>query len=210
MLGGWVRRRARQFATRTGETYSGSIDLDLSGPRGRQPSSFPSMGCHPQIDLSQPNDPPKSDVTEKLERRQTPQTIAWFRDLHTRDLLDLDPPYQRRSVWNQMIRVCFIETVLPHYAAPPIYVHEDIGPDGRTKCAVVDGRQRLTTVFDFADDLFPVADDSLLLRYQGQFFSHLDDDAQKTFGPISSQSSSCLPISWAIDGGLCPSVSARF
>jgi hypothetical protein len=120
-------------------------------------------------------------VAEKLERRQTPQTIAWFRDLHTRDLLDLNPPYQRRSVWNQKFKDFFIETVLLHYPAPPIFVHEDISPDGKTKYAVVDGRQRLTTVFDFADDLFPVADESLLLRYEGKFFSQLDDDAKKTF-----------------------------
>lgn len=29
------------------------------------------------------------------------QTVSWFWDLYTRGLLDLEPPYQRRSVWNQ-------------------------------------------------------------------------------------------------------------
>jgi hypothetical protein len=29
------------------------------------------------------------------------QTVSWFWDLYTRYLLELDPPYQRRSVWNQ-------------------------------------------------------------------------------------------------------------
>jgi len=37
------------------------------------------------------------------ERRQTTQSIAWFWDLYKRDLLDLDPPYQRRSVWSQEV-----------------------------------------------------------------------------------------------------------
>ena len=120
-------------------------------------------------------------MAERLERRQTPQTIAWFRDLYKRDLLDLDPPYQRRSVWNQKFKDFFVETVLLHYPVPPIFVHEDIGPDGTTKYSVVDGKQRLTTVFEFADDLFPVANDSLLQRYQGVSFSQLDDDAKKAF-----------------------------
>jgi len=120
-------------------------------------------------------------VADKLERRQSPQTIAWFNDLYRRRLLDLNPPYQRRAVWNQKFREFFIETVLLHYPAPPIFLHEDIRPDGTTKYAVVDGKQRLTTVFEFAEGLFPVAEESVLQRLQGKFFSQLDDDAKKTF-----------------------------
>jgi hypothetical protein len=33
------------------------------------------------------------------------QTISWFWDLYQRDHLNLDSPYQRRSVWNQTFRV---------------------------------------------------------------------------------------------------------
>jgi hypothetical protein len=121
------------------------------------------------------------NVADRLERRQTPQTIAWFRDLHTRRLLDLDPPYQRRSVWNQRFKNFFIETILLHYPSPPIYVHEEIRADGSANYAVVDGKQRLTAVFDFADDLFPIADDSILQNLRGRFFSQLDDDTKKVF-----------------------------
>lgn len=120
-------------------------------------------------------------MAEKLERRQSPQTIAWFNDLYRRELLDLNPPYQRRAVWNQKFREFFIETVLLHYPAPPIFLHEDIRPDGTTQYAVVDGKQRLTAIFQFIEGLFPLAEDSILQRYQGRFFSQLDDDAKKTF-----------------------------
>ncbi len=120
-------------------------------------------------------------MAEKLERRQSPQTIAWFNDLHKRGLLDLEPPYQRRAVWNQKFREFFIETVLLHYPAPPIFLHEDIRPDGTTRYAVVDGKQRLTAVFDFIEGLFPVAENSILQRHQGKAFPQLDDDAKKTF-----------------------------
>lgn len=120
-------------------------------------------------------------MAEKLERRQTPQSIAWLRDLYKRDLLDLDPPYQRRSVWNQKFKDFFVETVLLNYPSPPLFLHEDISSDGRTRYAVVDGKQRLTTVFEFAEGLFPVADESVLQRHQGKFFSQLDDDTKKAF-----------------------------
>jgi len=85
-----------------------------------------------------------------FERRQSFQTIAWFRDLYVRQLLNLDPPYQRRSVWNQAYRNFFIETILLKYPAPAIFIHEDISPEGLATYSVVDGKQRLTTIFEFA------------------------------------------------------------
>ena len=120
-------------------------------------------------------------MPERLERRQSLQTIAWFNDLYTRDLLELDPPYQRRSVWNITFRQYFIETVLLHYPAPAIFLYEDIRVDGSALYSVVDGKQRLTTIFDFARSDFPVADDSVLERYQGKSFVQLDDQVKKDF-----------------------------
>lgn len=117
----------------------------------------------------------------RLERRQSFHTVAWFRDLYRRQLLDLDPPYQRRSVWNQDYRDFFVETVLLQYPAPAIFVHEVISPDGVARYSVVDGKQRLTTLFDFTEDLFPIGDKSLLTSFQGLFFSQLEDDVKKAF-----------------------------
>ena len=107
--------------------------------------------------------------------------MAWFRDLHKRELLDLDPPYQRRSVWNQRYREFFIETILLKYPAPAIFMHEAISPDGIAKYSIVDGKQRLTTIFDFADDLFPVGESSVLGRLAGRSFSDLDDAVKRAF-----------------------------
>src|SRR6266568_1051495 len=120
-------------------------------------------------------------MQERLERRQSLQTIAWFNDLYKRDLLDRDPPYQRRSVWNITFRQYFIETVLLHYPAPAIFLYEDIRTDGSALYSVVDGKQRLTTIFDFAGGEFSVADDSVLERFQGKYFIQLDDQVKKDF-----------------------------
>ncbi|MEU3231370.1 DUF262 domain-containing protein [Nocardiopsis alba] len=120
--------------------------------------------------------PPK-----KLDRRQSLQTIAWFNDLNKRQLLNLDPPYQRRSVWNLAYREFFIETILLGYPAPAVFLHEEIGPDGTAVYNVVDGKQRLTAIFDFASGEFPIAEDSVLSRLQGRYFTALSDSEKKSF-----------------------------
>jgi hypothetical protein len=100
------------------------------------------------------------------ERRQSTQTVAWFSDLYKRDLLDLSPAYQRRSVWNQAYKDYFVET---------------ISEDGRASYAVVDGKQRLSTVFDFAAGDFPVSDKCVIERLRGLYFSQLTSEEKKNF-----------------------------
>ncbi len=120
-------------------------------------------------------------MADRLARRQSLQTIAWFNDLHRRSLINLDPPYQRRSVWNQAYREYFIETILLGYPAPAIFLHEDIRADGTAFYDVVDGKQRLTAIFEFIEDAYPVSENSQLERYQGKYFSSIDDEARKAF-----------------------------
>src|SRR6266496_4239478 len=112
-------------------------------------------------------------VAHVNERRQTAQTIAWFWDLYKRGLLDLDPPYQRRSVWNQSYKEYFIETILLRYPAPAVFLYEDMEATGVATYSVVDGKQRLTTVFEFAKDEFPLGEKPAIERYDGKYFSQL-------------------------------------
>lgn len=109
-----------------------------------------------------------------MNRRQNFQTIAWFWDLYDRQLLNLDPPYQRRSVWNQNYRDYFIDTILLQYPAPAIFLYEEIDEAGRAKYNVVDGKQRLTTLFSFINNEFPVADNAQLSSFRGRYFKDLD------------------------------------
>jgi hypothetical protein len=118
---------------------------------------------------------------ENYPRRHNFQTIAWFNDLRQRGLLDLDPPYQRRSVWSQRFKDYFVETVLLNYPAPAIFLYEDISPEGRSIHHVVDGKQRLTTLFEFIDDVFPVAENSAVASLSDRYFSGLPDETKKAF-----------------------------
>lgn len=116
-----------------------------------------------------------------MARRHNFQTISWFYDLWKRELLDLDPPYQRRSVWNQEFKDYFVDTVLLNYPAPALFVYEDIGADGRSVYHVVDGKQRLTTIFEFISEDFPVGQQSAIGNLRDKYFSSLDDGVKRQF-----------------------------
>lgn len=109
------------------------------------------------------------------------QTISWFWDLYNRELLDLDPPYQRRSVWNQDYKDYFIDTVLNGFPAPAIFIYQEITPEGVSKVSIVDGKQRLSTLFEFANNKFPVYEDATIERFRGKFFKDLDTQTKQNF-----------------------------
>ena len=109
------------------------------------------------------------------------QTISWFWDLYNRHLLDLDPPYQRRSVWNQNYKDYFIDTVLHGYPAPAIFIYQEITPEGVSKVSVVDGKQRLSTLFQFANNEFSVYEKTTIQRFRGKYFKDLETKDKQEF-----------------------------
>lgn len=114
-----------------------------------------------------------------MSRRHNFQTVSWFYDIAQRGLLNLNPPYQRRSVWNQDFKDYFVETVLMNYPAPAIFLFEDISPDGRSSYNVVDGKQRLTTLLEFIRGDFPVRERGAISAASGKYFLNLDDALKK-------------------------------
>lgn len=109
------------------------------------------------------------------------QTISWFWDLYNRGLLDLDPPYQRRSVWNQDYKDYFIDTVLHGYPAPAIFIYQEITPEGVSKVSVVDGKQRLSTLFQFVNNEFPVYEKTKIQRFRSKYFKDLETKDKQEF-----------------------------
>lgn len=94
-----------------------------------------------------------------MSRTLTTQDISWFLDLYDKNQLNLDPPYQRRSVWSPRDRRYFIDTILNDYPAPPVFLHKTLDENGRSTYHVVDGKQRLQTIIMFRDNKFAVSDD---------------------------------------------------
>ncbi len=66
-------------------------------------------------------------------------------------VLDIQPTFQRKFVWTHKHQESFIETILNGFPFPEIYIAtgETDKRSLRTKSLVIDGQQRLTTIFNY-------------------------------------------------------------
>jgi len=92
-----------------------------------------------------------------------------------REEINLAPEYQTESdIWTKEKKQLLIDTLLNEYDMPKIYLHEFSEPCGagfgtdaagpRYKFAVIDGKQRLFSIFDFIDNKIALADDFVLYK----------------------------------------------
>jgi hypothetical protein len=119
-----------------------------------------------------------------ISRRVSPPTthdLAWFVDLAERDKLEFDPPYQRRSVWNQDFKNHYVDTILLGYPSPPIFLFKRLSETGQADYAIVDGKQRLTTILEFVKDKFVVGPQSPRVNLRGKKFSELESETKIAF-----------------------------
>lgn len=84
-------------------------------------------------------------------------------DLHSRwarGLLTLSPDFQRKLVWKKVHKLKLIDTVLKNFPFPEVYIANgdtrQIDSIPQQISLVVDGQQRLTTIFNYIDgkDIF--------------------------------------------------------
>jgi hypothetical protein len=102
--------------------------------------------------------------------------------MHSAKLLDLNPPYQRRSVWNDDYRQFFIDSIFRNYPIPPVFVNLEVTDDGTTLYQVIDGKQRLLSIIEFLTDAFPCSSKSYSpATLSGKYFSELEPSLQKSF-----------------------------
>jgi hypothetical protein len=80
-----------------------------------------------------------------------------------RDQINLNPDYQRMGgVWTTEKRQLLMDSVLNDYDIPKIYFHELSSDEAKRtgfKYAVIDGRQRLESIWEFMDGKFPLSDE---------------------------------------------------
>jgi len=94
-----------------------------------------------------------SNQREVLTRAGDPQVTALHRN-QQRGRLVLQPEFQRQYVWDRKKASRLVESVLLRVPLPIIYLSEQ--PDGKEY--VIDGQQRLTSLFSFIDGKFPSGD----------------------------------------------------
>lgn len=86
-----------------------------------------------------------------MDRRPSTQDVTWLLDLNRNKQLDLNPPYQRKSVWTTKDRQFFLDTIFRNYPSPAIFLHRIIDEAGNPTYHVVDGKQRLETILRFVE-----------------------------------------------------------
>lgn len=116
-----------------------------------------------------------------MDRRPSPQDISWFLDLNRRDQLNLDPPYQRKSVWTRGDKQFFLDTIFHNYPCPAVFLHKAISDNGDTVYHVVDGKQRLTTILEFVSDKVSIPKTFGNTNLAGKKWSQLEPESKKVF-----------------------------
>lgn len=111
-----------------------------------------------------------------LEQYRIHDFIAWQDNRE----LELNPHFQRRSVWDPQARTMLIDSVLRRMPIPKVYMRTRIDTATRRSVReVVDGQQRLRAILGFANDEFA------LTRRAGEFaglrYSTLPDEAKSDF-----------------------------
>ena len=94
-----------------------------------------------------------------------------------RKQIELEPPYQRISgIWTHEKRQLLIDSLVNGFDVPKLYFHEFVPPKRKGakkyRYAIIDGKQRLQTIWDFIDGNLVLAED----------FKYLRDDSVKAGG----------------------------
>lgn len=77
------------------------------------------------------------------------KTVQDLVSLFERGQLNLEPGFQRDSVWQPNDRKKLIETIFLHYPIPSIFLYKQVNDKGRLVYDVIDGKQRIETILMF-------------------------------------------------------------
>lgn len=107
-------------------------------------------------------------------------------DKHT---LDFCHPIQRQSgQWDgdRLKKSLLIHSMLANYPVPPIYCLKEAISEKEYSYSILDGKQRLTTIFDYIDGRYPldadtpsVVIDDVSYELGGKYFTDLDLECQQ-------------------------------
>ncbi len=111
-----------------------------------------------------------------MQRRTTTQDLSWLVDLSRKGQLNLDPPYQRRSVWTRTDQQFFLDTIFRNFPSPAIFLHKTREDDGRPIYHVVDGKQRTQAILEFINDRLKISAKYGDVRLDGKKWSQLQGE----------------------------------
>ena len=139
------------------------------------------------------------------ERTVKTQTIEY--DLETlvkkikKDVIKLNPDYQRRHRWNEEISSRLIESLILNIPIPFVYISQDIDvneeiEDGHARYSVIDGQQRLTAIYDFFENKYPLTGLEVLEKLNDSYYKDLPPFLVRR---LEERSIRCLRIDSTVD-----------
>lgn len=151
----------------------GSLAAEPSRPSTSDGNDDDFEGDTPSDETARPRKP----VNWPIQIAKTERTIFELHRSHKSGVLDLSPNFQREFVWSPRRQVKLVESVLARIPLPVVYLSEE----DEDHVLVIDGQQRLTTLFRFLDGKLVLKDLVLLPEFEGKTFSELDGKTQRRF-----------------------------
>jgi uncharacterized protein with ParB-like and HNH nuclease domain len=100
-------------------------------------------------------------MSKLLERSSNNISISNFYEEYAVGKYEMNPPYQRLSVWSTEKKAFFIDSILKNLPIPPIFLRQKIDDlTGKTRYEVIDGKQRLSSIIEFIEGPLVTADEA--------------------------------------------------
>ena len=87
-----------------------------------------------------------------MSHRLETKTVTDIINLHEDELLNLEPGFQRQSVWSERDRAKLIDSILRNYPLPAIFLYRR-EEDGQIIYDVIDGKQRIESILMFLGEM---------------------------------------------------------
>src|SRR5882762_4251774 len=85
---------------------------------------------------------------QSISHRPENRTVTDIQNLFEDKLLNLEPGFQRQSVWSERDRAKLIDSILRNYPLPAIFFYRR-EEDGQLFYDVIDGKQRVESILMF-------------------------------------------------------------
>ena len=146
-------------------------------------------------------------VLQSKAKERTVKTQSIEYDIETlikkldKNIIKLDPEYQRRHRWDNKTSSRLIESLILNIPVPTVYISQDIDVDTETsdqefRYSVIDGQQRLTAIKNFLKDKFQLEGLESLEELNGCFYKDLPPFLIRR---LEERSIKCLRIDSTLD-----------
>ena len=111
------------------------------------------------------------DSQNALVLQSSDFSLQGLKDMVEKEVIDLAPKYQRRERWDIARQSTLIESFLLNIPVPPIYLSEE----EYGIYSIIDGKQRITAVYAYLSNSFPLKKLSSFTEINGLRFRDLPD-----------------------------------